>query len=188
MGHNLAILGELLDAGTKVALVYGDLDYQCNWYGGEAISNAISSSLSPAFAKAGYTEIHVNDTYIGGMVRQAGNLSFARVFQAGHQVPYYQRETAFKIFNRVMSDKDIATGNVSTAGHGEMAGSLYRTQGPNSIANVSHELPPRAPDECYFWNIFQTCTPDQMRLIAKGQAIFQDYILVGTKGNATTTA
>jgi carboxypeptidase D len=29
-GRNLAILGELLDQGVKVALVYGDADYQCN--------------------------------------------------------------------------------------------------------------------------------------------------------------
>jgi hypothetical protein len=30
LGRNLAILGELLDRGVKVALVYGDSDYQCN--------------------------------------------------------------------------------------------------------------------------------------------------------------
>jgi len=29
-GHNLAALGRLLDQGVKVALVYGDSDYQCN--------------------------------------------------------------------------------------------------------------------------------------------------------------
>lgn len=30
LGRNLAILGELLDKGVKVALMYGDADYQCN--------------------------------------------------------------------------------------------------------------------------------------------------------------
>lgn len=29
-GHNLDFLGQLLDDGVKVALVYGDKDYQCN--------------------------------------------------------------------------------------------------------------------------------------------------------------
>jgi carboxypeptidase D len=29
-GKNLAILGSLLDSGVKVALMYGDRDYQCN--------------------------------------------------------------------------------------------------------------------------------------------------------------
>jgi carboxypeptidase D len=28
--HNIAMLGDLLDQGVKVALVYGDSDYQCN--------------------------------------------------------------------------------------------------------------------------------------------------------------
>lgn len=29
-GHNLELLGGLLDSGVRVALVYGDRDYQCN--------------------------------------------------------------------------------------------------------------------------------------------------------------
>ena len=29
-GHGLDYLGKLLDKGVKVALVYGDRDYQCN--------------------------------------------------------------------------------------------------------------------------------------------------------------
>jgi hypothetical protein len=29
-GHNLELLGNLLDKGVRVALVYGDRDYQCN--------------------------------------------------------------------------------------------------------------------------------------------------------------
>lgn len=30
LGKNLAILGNLLDQDVKVALMYGDADYQCN--------------------------------------------------------------------------------------------------------------------------------------------------------------
>jgi hypothetical protein len=30
LGKNLQLLGDLLDQGVKVALVYGDRDYQCN--------------------------------------------------------------------------------------------------------------------------------------------------------------
>lgn len=185
LGRNLTILGELLDANTKVALVYGDLDYRCSWYVGEVISDIISSSLSPAFGEVGYTDIHVNDTYIVGIVRQADNLSVTSVFQAERQVSNYQRETGFKIIEHDMTDKDIVTGNVSTADNGEQVRSLYRTEGPLLIADVSHEVPSRAPNECYLWNIYQTCTQNQIGLIAKGQAIFKDYIMVGTKGSAT---
>lgn len=84
-GHGLANLGSLLNKGVKVAMMYGDRDYQCNWLGGEAISLAIESKLSSNFKQAGYAEIETNASYVGGLVRQYGNLSFARVFQAGHE-------------------------------------------------------------------------------------------------------
>jgi carboxypeptidase C (cathepsin A) len=64
--------------------MYGDRDYQCNWIGGEAISLAIKSNASSSFMKAGYANIETNSSYVGGFVRQYGNLSFSRVFQAGH--------------------------------------------------------------------------------------------------------
>jgi carboxypeptidase C (cathepsin A) len=84
-GNSLASLGALLDKGVKVALVYGDRDYQCNWLGGEAISLAIKSNTTSSFMNAGYANIETNSSYVGGLVRQYGNLSFSRVFQAGHE-------------------------------------------------------------------------------------------------------
>jgi carboxypeptidase C (cathepsin A) len=65
-------------------MAYGDRDFQCNWLGGEAISKAIESKFSSEFKSAGYAEIETNEEYVGGFVRQHGNLSFSRVFQAGH--------------------------------------------------------------------------------------------------------
>ncbi|KAG9692005.1 alpha/beta-hydrolase, partial [Aureobasidium melanogenum] len=50
-GNNLAALGQLLDRGVKISLLYGDRDYQCNWFGGEAISLAINSSISSSFIR-----------------------------------------------------------------------------------------------------------------------------------------
>ena len=83
-------LWTLLDNGVKIALVYGDRDYQCNWMGGEAVSLAINFSSSVEFSKAGYAELLTNDSYTGGLVRQHGNLSFTRVFQAGHEGMYHR--------------------------------------------------------------------------------------------------
>lgn len=84
IGDGLKKLGGLLDRGVKVSLLYGDRDFQCNWLGGEAISTAIESRVSSDFKKAGYADIETNASYNGGFVRQHGNLSFARIFQAGH--------------------------------------------------------------------------------------------------------
>jgi carboxypeptidase C (cathepsin A) len=85
LGDSLKKLGRLIDRGVKVALFYGDADYQCNWLGGEAISLALESKLAPKFKKAGYANIQTNSSYVGGLVRQHDKLSFARVFAAGHE-------------------------------------------------------------------------------------------------------
>ncbi|KAH0278786.1 alpha/beta-hydrolase, partial [Aureobasidium melanogenum] len=178
-GNNLAALGQLLDRGVKVSLLYGDRDYQCNWFGGEAISLAINSSISSAFGKAGYEKFETKASYTGGLTRQYGNLSFTRVFQAGHEVSYYQPETTYQIFNRVMFDRDVATGQISTAPASNF--STYATSG-NSSALVSIGAPIKfesSVPSCYFWDIMETCTPAQAQLFANGSAITENFILVG---------
>ena len=74
----------LLDSGVKVHLVYGDRDFTCSWIGGEAASLAIEYSGSKHFKNAGYAPI-LSSKGVGGFVRQYGNFSFSRVFQAGHE-------------------------------------------------------------------------------------------------------
>jgi carboxypeptidase C (cathepsin A) len=34
-----------------------------------------------------------------GEVRQYGNFSFARIYESGHEIPYYQRESPPHLFN-----------------------------------------------------------------------------------------
>ena len=70
----------ILDSGIKVALVFGDRDYACNWIGGEQVSLAINYTDSEQFRSAGYTPIQTNSSYVGGQVRQYGNFSFSRVY------------------------------------------------------------------------------------------------------------
>ncbi|KXX77997.1 Carboxypeptidase S1 A [Madurella mycetomatis] len=175
LGNNLGVLGELLDQGVKVALMYGDRDYQCNWYGGEQISLAIESKFSEGFRNAGYADIRTNKTYVGGLVRQHGPLSFSRVFGAGHEAPSYQPETAYRIFNRAMFNKDVATGNIPTDRHS----CDYSTQGPDDISNVMNDMPAPPLQECYLWAIFLTCTADQTEMLRNGTAIVKDYIMIG---------
>lgn len=35
-------LEQILDYGVRVSLIYGDADYICNWFGGEAVSLAVN--------------------------------------------------------------------------------------------------------------------------------------------------
>ncbi|KAK6073093.1 carboxypeptidase s1 [Seiridium cupressi] len=179
LGRNVAILGELLDRGVKVAMMYGDRDFQCNWLGGEQVSLAIESDTTADFHKAKYAEIKTNDSYTRGMVRQFGSLSFSRVFNAGHEVPWYQPETAYKIFQRAMFNKDVATGTTSAKACG---GKPYSTtQGDDNIFHIKNEVPSPPKPECYFWDMFETCTKKQKLMFQSGTAITEDFILVGYK-------
>ncbi|KAK4987699.1 hypothetical protein LTR50_004447 [Elasticomyces elasticus] len=111
----------LLSHGVRVNLYYGDADYICNWFGGEAVSLAINYTHSAEFAAAGY-EPFVVDGVEYGAVRQYGNFSFTRVYESGHLVPYYQPLAALALFNRTLNHFDIATGldpvtaNLTTGG------------------------------------------------------------------------
>ncbi|KAK0622063.1 Alpha/Beta hydrolase protein [Bombardia bombarda] len=174
-GHSLEALATLLDRGIKVALIYGDRDYQVNWLGGEQVSLAIDSQNVPAanFRSAGYAAIETNPSYNGGFVRQYGNLSFSRVFQAGHAVPYYQPETAYQIFNRVMSNTDVATGKLST-----IAGD-YSSSGPDSVFVANSIVPKEEARDCYLWDVMETCDQKQEEILTSGSAVVKDFILVG---------
>lgn len=175
LGDGLNKLRRLLKKGVKISLIYGDRDYQCNWLGGEAISLALGSD---DFKKAGYANIETNSSYVGGLVRQHGNLSFARVFQAGHEVPYYQPETAYQIFNRVIFNKDVATGRENAAN--------YSSCGPSSAWTKSVLRSDEEPAQCYLWDVFETCTKGEAALLRSGNAVVKDFILVGqSDGNSS---
>jgi carboxypeptidase C (cathepsin A) len=83
-GGFLESLSSLRDRGIQMTFMYGDRDYICNWLSGERMSLAIKSTLSQGSKEAGYANITTNDTCTGGVVRQFGNLSFSRVFDAAH--------------------------------------------------------------------------------------------------------
>jgi carboxypeptidase C (cathepsin A) len=162
----------LLEEGIKVTLVYGDRDYACNWYGGELLSLAIPYANATSFAAAGYADLVVNDTYVGGQVRQYGNLSFTRVYEAGHEVPAYQPETAFKIFQRALFNYDIATGNISTTENPD-----YGTKGPKDVYNITNEPVVDPGSQCYVLDMGQ-CTSEQWETVMNGTALIKNWIVV----------
>ncbi|KAI9699981.1 MAG: hypothetical protein M1836_002515 [Candelina mexicana] len=170
-GDQVSQLAYLLSMNVRVALVYGDRDFICNWLGGEAISFAVASKLSSyaPFYTAGYSDIRVNDSYVGGAVRQYGNLSFSRVYDAGHLVPAYQPETAFTIFTRVVMGTDVSTGNNVNL-------TSFGTKG-NTNATYTNTAPTSPNPTCWVRNVDNTCNEKQKSLIRGGQGIVIDGVL-----------
>jgi carboxypeptidase D len=166
----------ILDSGIKVALVYGDRDYACNWIGGEEVSLLVEHAEATEFRDAGYTPLRTNSSYVGGQVRQYGNFSFTRVYEAGHEVPAYQPETAYEIFYRSLFNRDLATGKVNTARN-----TSYVTDGPESTWNIKNEVPESPEPLCYILSLGSSCTDEQIKAVQNGTALIKDWVVVGYK-------
>ncbi|KAM0561105.1 hypothetical protein ACHAPJ_003606 [Fusarium lateritium] len=176
-GGNIPRLAALLNQGVRIALIYGDRDYICNWLGGEAVSQSLAkeagSEYSLRFPDAGYAPIIVNVSYIGGVVRQFGNLSFSRVYQAGHAVAAYQPETAFQVFARIIMGTSVSTGM-------DIDPATYNTTGD---ANATHtdDLPKQSIPTCYIRNFAGTCDDDAKELAANDKGVVINGILYASK-------
>ncbi|MCJ1474854.1 hypothetical protein MMC13_003514 [Lambiella insularis] len=126
----LTDLEMIIANGVRVALYYGDADYICNWFGGQAISLALNFTHKAEFAAAGYAPFMVDGKEYGE-VRQYGNFSFLRMYESGHEVPFYQPEASLAMFRRVLDNKVLADGS-------ELVTPTYST---NGTATATHTEP-----------------------------------------------
>ncbi len=84
-------------------------DYICNWFGGEAVSLALNYTHSAEFTATGYAPFVVEGEEYGES-RQYGNFSFTRIYESGHEIPYYQPKAALEFFRRILGDLVVADG------------------------------------------------------------------------------
>jgi carboxypeptidase C (cathepsin A) len=165
-------LVDLLDSGVRVALIYGDRDYVCNWMGGEAVSFALAGAAGPTYSPwyaAGYAPIVANSSYVGGVVREYGNLSFSRIYDAGHLVPAYQPETAFTVFSRIIEGTDISMGNPADL-------STYGSVGDGN-ATYQNSPPAMASPICFLRAVNATCDTDQKNMLANDAGVVINGVL-----------
>ncbi|ODA78221.1 hypothetical protein RJ55_05602 [Drechmeria coniospora] len=168
-------------------------DYICNWFGGEAVSLRIAEQAGGDYAihfrASGYAAIKVNETYTGGEVRQYGNLSFSRIFQASHHTHQDQPETAFQIFTRIAMGKSISTGK-SVALHS------FNTTGPLK-STKKDSLPTMPRPTCYIRAHRYSCDPDIWSLGLDGGSIvingnlyekFEDWPLAARQPRAAANS
>ena len=123
----------ILNNSVRVALYYGDADFACNWFGGEAVSLALNYTHSAEFAAADYAPFVVNGEEYGE-VRQYGNFSFTRIYESGHEVPFYQPVAALAMFQRALGNLDLATGTEALTGTYETNGTASATHTNQYVA------------------------------------------------------
>lgn len=110
----------LLGKGVSVAMYAGDADYNCNWLGGQIVAETVGAC---GWEEAGFVNITTSDNEVHGQVKQSGKFSFSRVYQSGHEVPFYKPLLALEMFERVINGWDVATGKTAPD-------SSYHTVGP----------------------------------------------------------
>ncbi|KAI1275085.1 Alpha/Beta hydrolase protein [Xylaria sp. FL0933] len=110
----------LVHSDVTVALYAGDADYNCNWLGSEVVASAVGA---PGYAGAGYADVQTSDGVVHGQVKQAGKFSFTRIYESGHEVPFYQPLASLEFFSRAIKGLDIQTGRK------KVVDAAYKTRG-----------------------------------------------------------
>lgn len=77
---------------------------------------------------------------------------------------------------RAMSNKDVATGIVSTADN-----ETYSSTGPPSIRQVRDDAPESPAPTCYVWALRSSRAKDQKAAVLNGTALVRDWILIDDK-------
>jgi len=91
-------MGTLVKSGLKILIYHGDKDFICNWRGGETFSNNIPWDGSADFNKLSYTKWEDYGEY-----RHLDNLTFLRIYNAGHMVPMDQPVAAERMLDKFIA-------------------------------------------------------------------------------------
>ncbi|KAH7067232.1 putative carboxypeptidase S1 [Paraphoma chrysanthemicola] len=82
------------------------ISYICNWYGVFDVANQIAYPGRSAFSTMPLRPYTVGGVARGSFKTQ-DNLSFLRVYEAGHMVMYYQPELSLQVFEQTMRKRGI---------------------------------------------------------------------------------
>lgn len=86
----LPALSEVVQSGISVLVWAGDADWICNWLGNHAAANAVKFDGHDEF-KGKPLKPYTVDGKERGTFKTVDNFSFLRVYEAGHEVPYYRK-------------------------------------------------------------------------------------------------
>ncbi|EAR93053.2 serine carboxypeptidase family protein (macronuclear) [Tetrahymena thermophila SB210] len=88
----------VIDAKLKVLIYSGNLDFMCNYIGGEQWTNNLDWQYKSQFQAAQYQPVLLNGKEVG-KIKSFSNFSFYIVYNAGHMVPMDQPEVALSLIN-----------------------------------------------------------------------------------------
>jgi carboxypeptidase C (cathepsin A) len=96
----------ILDSGVRVLVYSGDKDFICNWRGGEAWTLDVKWLGKDDFGKEQYKDWMVESKKVGEF-KNFQNLTFIRVFDAGHMVPMDQPSTSLYLLDHFIGKQVV---------------------------------------------------------------------------------
>lgn len=96
----------LLDAGVRVMIYAGDMDFICNFVGNLNWVKSLAWPGQQEFITAPENEFKVGERW-AGTERRAGLLSFVRIYAAGHMVPMDQPEVSLYMVHRFLRGESM---------------------------------------------------------------------------------
>ena len=93
-------------------------------------------------------------------------------------MPYYQPETALKIFDRLNNNFDVARGLLDLT-----KVDSYKTEGPSTIDHIKSKIPPKPELFCYILAP-ETCDTQVWKKYKNGTYEMKDYIVIEKQKNA----
>ncbi|KAF2011208.1 putative carboxypeptidase S1 [Aaosphaeria arxii CBS 175.79] len=101
-------LSSVVSSGVTTLIWAGDADWICNWYGVFDVANSILYPEQDAFKSKPLAPYKFNGNDVGAY-KTEGSLSFLRVYNAGHEVMYYQPELSLHVFKQTMQKGAIVS-------------------------------------------------------------------------------
>lgn len=102
----------LLEKEVPVLIYAGDKDFICNWLGNKAWTDNLDWSGKEDFNDAKIKQMYLDNkkqTHVGD-VKNFDYFTFARIFGAGHMVPYDQPEASLQMLNSwIAGDYSLGT-------------------------------------------------------------------------------
>ncbi|KAI0356751.1 alpha/beta-hydrolase [Trametes cingulata] len=99
-------LAALANSRLKILIWAGDADINCNWLGGHASVLAMDWYGNETLHNTPFRNMTIHGKPVAA-VQNVDNFSFARVFEAGHEVPAFQPEAAFEIFSQIIRKEQL---------------------------------------------------------------------------------
>ncbi|KIM82700.1 hypothetical protein PILCRDRAFT_70226 [Piloderma croceum F 1598] len=102
-------LAELVNAGLKTVIWVSQhltINLSCNWLGGYAAMLAMDWYGKATLRNTPMMNMTINGKPVAA-VQNVDNFSFARVFEAGHEIPAFKPAVALEIFSQVIHNEQL---------------------------------------------------------------------------------